>query len=131
MPDRCRERGAAMVEFALVFPLLIVLIMGIVEVGRAYHVQTSLSNAAREGVRTMALGNNATAARTAAKNAATTLSPPLTDAQLTISPATCTSGAQVTMTVKYTTSYITALPGMVGVGNSLTLTGKGTMRCNG
>ena len=45
-------------EFALVVPLLLVLVLGIVEFGRAYHVQTTLSGAAREGVREMALHND-------------------------------------------------------------------------
>lgn len=120
-----------MVEFALVVPLLLLLVMGIVDFGRAYHVQTSVSNAAREGVRVMALTNDAPRARIAAQKAATTLSPLLTDSQITFSPAACTTGAQMTTTIKYTTTYITALPGMIGVGDTITLTGKGTMRCNG
>ncbi|MCT1433984.1 pilus assembly protein, partial [Dietzia maris] len=50
-----RDRGAAAVEFALVLPILLLLVLGILEFGRAYHVQTILSNAARDGVRVMAL----------------------------------------------------------------------------
>jgi len=45
------DRGAAAVEFALVAPILILLVVGIAEFGRAYNVQNSLSAAAREGVR--------------------------------------------------------------------------------
>lgn len=46
---RQRSRGVAMVEFALVFPLLAVLLLGMVDLGRAYSLQNRLRNAAREG----------------------------------------------------------------------------------
>ncbi|MEO5994511.1 MAG: TadE family protein, partial [Arthrobacter sp.] len=70
---RTKERGAVAVEFALLAPVLVLLLLGIMEFGRAYNVQISLSSAAREGVRVMAIGNSPTAARTAAKNAAVAL----------------------------------------------------------
>ena len=68
--SKTTERGAVAVEFALLAPVLVMLLLGIMEFGRAYNAQISLSSAAREGVRVMAIGNNPTAARTAAKNAA-------------------------------------------------------------
>ena len=50
-----RDRGAAAVEFALVLPLLLLLVLGIFEFGRVFNIQISLSNAAREGARHMAV----------------------------------------------------------------------------
>ena len=61
--ERSLGTGAAAVEFALVVPLLLVLVLGIAEFGRAYNMQTTLSGAAREGVREMALHNNPAARR--------------------------------------------------------------------
>ena len=46
-----RERGSAMVEAAITIPLLLVLMVGIFEVGRAYQTWQVLTNAAREGAR--------------------------------------------------------------------------------
>ena len=46
-----RPRGQALVEFALVIPLVILLLMGIFDFGRAVFAYNSLSNAAREGAR--------------------------------------------------------------------------------
>lgn len=46
-----RERGTAMVEAAICIPLLLVLMVGIFEVGRAYETWQVLTNAAREGAR--------------------------------------------------------------------------------
>ena len=48
---RERERGSAMVEAAICIPLLLVLMVGIFEVGRAYETWHVLTNAAREGAR--------------------------------------------------------------------------------
>ena len=48
---RKRERGQAMVETAIAIPILLVLMVGIFEVGRAYETWQVLTNAAREGAR--------------------------------------------------------------------------------
>jgi Flp pilus assembly protein TadG len=45
------RRGAAMVEMALVLPLFLMLILGIIEFGRAMMVANLVTNAAREGAR--------------------------------------------------------------------------------
>ena len=51
-PDtRKHERGQAMVETAIALPILLVLMVGIFEVGRAYETWQVLTNAAREGAR--------------------------------------------------------------------------------
>lgn len=46
-----RERGAALVEMALIAPLLLMLLLGVVTAGLAYHQNNSLQTASREGVR--------------------------------------------------------------------------------
>jgi Flp pilus assembly protein TadG len=51
-PERNRsQRGAALVEFALALPLLLVVIAGIVDFGFAFQRQEVITNAAREGAR--------------------------------------------------------------------------------
>ena len=49
------HRGAVVVEFALIFILLVLLLLGAVEFGRAWYVVHMLSSAAREGARVGAL----------------------------------------------------------------------------
>lgn len=44
-------RGSAMVEMALVLPVLVVLVVGLVEFSRVLMVQQVITNAAREGAR--------------------------------------------------------------------------------
>lgn len=53
---RIGEKGAAAVEMAIVLPLLLMVIGGIVDLGRAFYTQITFSNAAREGARMVALG---------------------------------------------------------------------------
>ena len=50
------DRGAAAVEMALVMPLLILMVMGIIDFGRIFNGEIQLSQAAREGARVAALG---------------------------------------------------------------------------
>jgi Flp pilus assembly protein TadG len=50
------DRGAAAVEMALVLPLLIALVFGIIDFARIFNAEIQLSQAAREGVRLAAIG---------------------------------------------------------------------------
>jgi Flp pilus assembly protein TadG len=54
LPDR--RRAAAAVEFGVVLPILLVMLLGIWEVGRVLQVRQILNNAAREGARQAASG---------------------------------------------------------------------------
>jgi hypothetical protein len=73
----------------------------------------------------MAIGNSPTAARTAAKNAALSLQPGLGDANITISPSTCTTGAQMTFKITYNLSTMT------GIAGPFPMEGRGVMLCGG
>jgi Flp pilus assembly protein TadG len=48
---RSSDRGAAAVEFALVVPVLLMVVFGIIDFGRMMNVQLQVSEAAREGAR--------------------------------------------------------------------------------
>ncbi|MHA7173099.1 TadE/TadG family type IV pilus assembly protein [Arthrobacter monumenti] len=117
------ERGAVAVELAILLPVLLLLVLGIAEFGRAFNAQITVTHAAREGVRVMAIseGSEALAAKSAAKNAAASLDP----TRMTIDPGTCTPGAQVTMTITYELDTIT------GIAGPFSLIGKGVMLCGG
>jgi hypothetical protein len=91
-----------------------------------YNGQVSITNAAREAARTMAVTNDPAAARTAARSAASSLKPGLTESQIAISPATCTTGATTSITISYPFGSVTKF-----FGPGVTLTGKAAMRCGG
>lgn len=120
------ERGAAAVEFALVLPVLVLVLLGIVEFGRAYNAQITVTSAAREGARVMAIQNNVTSAQTSVKAASPSLNPQLSNAQIVVSPSNCTSGNNATVTVSYRLDFLTGF-----MAEGVTLTGKGVMRCGG
>jgi Flp pilus assembly protein TadG len=50
------QRGQALVELAIIMPILLMLIFGITEFGRIYSSNLIINNAAREGARAAALG---------------------------------------------------------------------------
>lgn len=83
---RCatQRRGATVVEFALIVPLLLALLMGIMEFAWMARTQLTVANAAREGVRFAALGNTSTNVQTRIVNTATVLNPDVTAAQITL-----------------------------------------------
>jgi len=120
------DRGAAAVEFALVFPLLVVLLFGIVEFGSIYNAQVMITGAAREGARTMAVTGSAASARTAVIDATGGLAPALVAADITVSPAACTSTTDVEVTISYDKPFLTGL-----FGATVELTGVGSRRCFG
>ncbi|NKX56724.1 pilus assembly protein [Arthrobacter sp. E918] len=126
MQKRESERGAVAVEFALILPILVALLLGIMEFGRAYHTQITLTSAAREGARTMAVLNEAPAARQAARAAAVGLAPGVADGQIAISPPACTPGGTVSVVITYDLASMT---GFFGPGWQLT--GRAAMRCGG
>lgn len=128
-----RDRGASAVEFALVLPVLLLLVIGTLEFGRAYHVQTTLSNAAHDGVRVMALQDSTTAAKTRVKESAPTLDIKngMIAVELDPSSACSGSGSVPNSTASVTIEYpLPLLSGFLPI-EDLTLTGKGAMRCNG
>ena len=49
--QRRRERGQSLVETAIVFPILLLLLAAVVDFGRAFDAYIVLTNAAREGAR--------------------------------------------------------------------------------
>jgi Flp pilus assembly protein TadG len=122
------ERGAAAVEFALVAPVLLMLVLGIISFSKVYNTQSTLSAAAREGARVMALTNDRAAATTAVRNAATGLS--VAASQVSVTPTTC-AGAAPTATVTVTVNFRQPFVGGFLGGTGVDLTGKAVMRCGG
>jgi Flp pilus assembly protein TadG len=54
---RREERGQALVEFALILPILLIMVLGIIDFGRAWNLQQTITQAAREAARAAAVDN--------------------------------------------------------------------------
>lgn len=48
---RAETRGQALLEFALILPILLMLVLGIIEFGRVWSIDERVSDATREGAR--------------------------------------------------------------------------------
>ncbi len=68
-----QEKGAAAVELALVMPIILTLLFGIIEFGRAYNASIVVTHSAREAVRKVALGATDEQARIAGELAGSSL----------------------------------------------------------
>ena len=124
------ERGAVAVEFALVVPLLLIFLFSIVSVSRAFQVQATLSGAAREAARAMAIQNSQSAAKSAAVFAASTSDVPLAAGNVSISPSTCT-GAAPNTNIRVTITYQFQPMGSFAGGVAFPITSKAVLRCGG
>ncbi len=122
-PRRPTDRGSTLVETALMLPLLVLLVFGVVEFGRAYNAQVTLTHAAREGVRELALTQNSVSAANKAVTAATSLDP----SDLSVVTSACNPGQATTLKISYPFTYDIPLFGQ----STITLTGEGVMRCGG
>ncbi len=67
--QRRDSRGIAALEFALIVPLLLALVLGAVEFGERYRVKAGYNGAAQVAARSYALTNSASSATAAARNA--------------------------------------------------------------
>lgn len=121
--DHRDDDGAALVEFAIVLSLFVILVFGIIEFGRAYNAQITLTHATREGVRVLAITQDPDAARAATVGAATTLDP----AKLSISTTECSPGYPTQVVASY--PFFLSIP-LVGE-QTLTLSSTAVMRCGG
>ena len=120
---RSSERGAAALEFALVLPILLMLVFGIITFGRAYHAKVQLAGGVREGARALALGKSAGEAQAATVDAAGGLIN-AGDVSTSGCPA---GGADGTARVEASYDLSYTIP-LVRSG-TLTITAEGAMRC--
>ncbi len=119
-----QKEGQALVEFALVIPILIVIILAITEFGRLWMTMNVLTGAAREGVRVAAVNElGTTFANNAAQNVMTAAG--MTGTTVTVSGPNAANEMTVTVQMDYTVLTGTIVPGLSG---TFQLTRSATMR---
>ncbi|MDG4823922.1 TadE/TadG family type IV pilus assembly protein [Asanoa sp. WMMD1127] len=126
---RRRDRGAAAVEAALVFPILLLLIFGIIDFGRMLNAQMNATEAAQQGARIASFGERpdtrireiaGTEARIAAE----------------VCALSATGSTDADVTVTYPFEFVTPVGAFVsllgggGLGGTVELTGHGVMPCS-
>jgi Flp pilus assembly protein TadG len=130
-----RDRGSVAVEFALLLPVLLLLIFGIIDFGRAINDQITLTQAAREGARLASLGYSTSAVTTRAQSAAYPLSPVPTVTVTSACPTGAGTGVDAVVKLTYTFSFVTpvgafaAMFGTASFGSTLSLSATGEVPC--
>jgi Flp pilus assembly protein TadG len=119
---RDRQCGAALVEMALVLPILILLLLGTFEFGRAFNAKITLTHATREAVRELAITGDADEAEAALLAATSPLDPDL----VSMSSTDCEGGEPTSVTATYPFTF-TYLFGEA----TITMTSTAVMRCEG
>jgi Flp pilus assembly protein TadG len=135
------ERGTALAEFALVLPILLVVVLAILDAGKAFNYWIDSTHLANEAARYAAVhkspvGNSSCASygpnppcqtlEAAIKNQATTHE--LKNAVNVCVQTTGTVGDPVDVTVSSTYNWLYFLVGRSGIGPTSTIRGKASMR---
>jgi Flp pilus assembly protein TadG len=127
-----RERGAALIEFAIILPLLCALIFGIIDFGFMVNRDTLINNAAREGAREGTLNPVEADIRAVVLSSLGSLDP--SDITVTITcrrasgtacagsfDAQAESGGVVIVDVSYAYTWITPVPALFGISSNTSL----------
>lgn len=131
------EHGAELIEMAIVLPLLLLLIMGMIDFGFLFQRYVVLTNAAMEGARVATLPGYSSADAIARVQAYATNGGVVGPVNAVTAPVALPGagggtwpGIQVTVTHVYTYQYIGPIAALFGggPGGSVTLTSRSTMR---
>ncbi len=130
------QRGASAVEFALIAPILIVLVFGIIDFGLYINAASVVGNATREGVRAASLGASSAEIATVVRDAMSDLpggalpATSVVESCKTPGGAACASyaaakpGDTAVVKVNYAHTWLTPL----GFGNGATIVRSSEMR---
>ena len=105
---RSRQLGQSLAEFAIVVPIFLIVVFGVVDFSLGLKAWLTITNASREGARVLVLGQTCTQVTNQTKTVAASLSPPVT---VTITPGSCSgvTGDAMSVTVTYQYSSVTPL----------------------
>jgi uncharacterized protein (UPF0333 family) len=119
------EKGQSIVEFALILPLVILMIFGILDFGRVFHAYLAIDHAGREAARAASIGKDNTTILNTAVNDATSIG--LKSEQVVIDPSgSRSSGTEAKITISYPVTFLTPIIG--NLISPLTLTNTTVMR---
>lgn len=122
---RGRRPGQALVEFALIAPIFILLILGVVQFTRAYQIYVVLTDAAREGARTAVLARPSITMDTVVARVNTHLASAALDTAGTIKTVTgfkvAGGSTRVSLSYPYTMVWLQSIMGWTGAQASFNM----------
>jgi Flp pilus assembly protein TadG len=125
---RRNQHGAAAVEFALVLPILLLLVFGIIDFGYMSYNRNQLTNAAREGARNGSLARTTAVINSSIDSSLGGIAPSAVTRTITCKgpaptytacpangfDANVQSGGTLQVTLKYHYNWITPIPRFIG-----------------
>jgi len=120
------NRGQSLVEFALIAPLLILLLMGIMECGRIFNQTLVVTAAAREGARSAAVGGSDVTVLGTVNQAVASIG--TTNLTVVVTPSARVSGQNVTVTVTKPITIVTPVISQFFKSATYNATGTAVMR---
>jgi Flp pilus assembly protein TadG len=108
MTRRRRSAGQSLVEVAFVLPVLLIVLLGLFDFGRAIYAYNAVSNAAREAARVAIIDQNPAMVEAEGKRAALGLDPTAVNVDFPTPPCNLI-GCTATVTVDHTWQAITPL----------------------
>lgn len=130
---RRTETGQAIAEMALVLPILIVLLFGIVEFGRVLNTYMIVTNLSREAARTGAVGGTDSAITASVQNGAVASGLETSQISVSITPTSISKrvrGSSVEVSVDYPVDIIAPVIGVI-IGDPYIVESQTTMRVEG
>lgn len=121
--------GQALVEMALVLPILLMLMFGIIEFGRVYASYLMVNHASREGARAASVGMDDTEVIDVIQNRTLSLAMDSTKLNIDINPLSDyrERGNSVSVTVQYPVAIYAPIISNI-TGNPIIVKGKTIMR---
>ena len=106
---RTGQKGQALVELALVLPILLLILMAIIDFGRVFHGFLAVTNGAREGARQASLGGTDAQVTETAVLAASPLAQDSLLVSISPTHAVRFSGSNVVVEVTHSMNIITPI----------------------
>jgi Flp pilus assembly protein TadG len=128
------REGQALAEFALIMPVLFLLIAGIIEFGRGWNIKQAVTDAAREGARYTVIQDPTITDTSvvAAKIRQRLLLAGINSSTISITPVASFHSTGTAMTVvvatQFNLSWVGALLGWLGANSTITIASTTTMR---
>ncbi len=126
-----RERGQTLVEFALILPIMLLLIFALVDFGRGFYTWLIVTNGAREGARVGATQQDYNAIMTRIRQATDTLDEDRMT--VTLTNVQGPRGEPITVDIRYDFDWVTPIGPILNIvsgGNlgEVTIRGYASMR---
>lgn len=125
---KSRQLGQSLAEFAVIVPVFLIVVFGVVDFSLGLKAWLTVSNASREAARILVVGQTCAQVTNQTKTVAASLNPPVT---VTITPGSCTgvTGDSMSVTVSYQYKSVTPLGHLTQLlTGPITLSSTSTMR---